>query len=53
MKEWTLRDNPQPPAVKVGLQHRGFIRAENGSGGGARFVIEVPLVSSAEGSEDI
>jgi PAS domain S-box-containing protein len=34
-------------------QHRGSIRAENGSGGGARFVIEVPLVSSAEGSEDI
>jgi signal transduction histidine kinase len=34
-------------------QHRGSITAENRPTGGARFVIEVPLVSSTEGFEEI
>jgi signal transduction histidine kinase len=34
-------------------QHRGSITAENRPCGGARFVIEIPLVSNTEGLEEI
>ena len=38
---------------KIVEQHRGSITAENRPTGGARFVIEVPLVSSTESFEEI
>jgi signal transduction histidine kinase len=39
-------------AKQVIEQHKGSIRAENRSGGGARIVIELPLVKSTEAKEN-